>query len=238
MGFAIKSPFDWFMGEPITFYARTQDGRARFEDSGVLVADLEGMGVDFDSESRREVLHTLLKEYGIQFDEEESMFVTNWTPPSRLGAEATNYLAFLNRVQDLLFLNKQRVKSTFKEDLLSAIEERFEGEATISQNESPIAKLPQSTVDILVTFHEGNKLAIFPATSELKAYQAMLFATELANLNISEVHPILVFEDLGHSKLGNNTTARVLNSSLQTAAWSGGKSNVLDKLNMLGNAIH
>lgn len=238
MGFAIKSPFDWFMGEPMTFYARLDRGRARYEDSGLLVHDLEGMGVDFESQSRRNVLNSLLEEYGVTYDQSEEMFVTDWVPPSSLAQKTPSYLAFLSRVQDLLFLNRDRVASTFREDLLQAIQEKFSGRAEIEQSICPTMKLPQSIVDIVVKFENGSTLAIFPATSELKAYQAMLFATELNQESIDNIVPFLVFENMGSSKVGANTMTKVMNSNLQTAAWDGGRDGVLDKLNRYSEAIH
>ena len=238
VGFAIKSSFDWFMGEPMTFYARIQDGRARYEDSGILINDLEGMGVDFDSESRRNVLSDLLNEHGVIFDEAESMFVTAWVPASQLASKTAPFLAFLSRVQDLLFLNKERIVSTFREDLLEAIEGRFSARSKVELGISPVDELPQSVADITVSFNTGAKLAIFPATSELKAYQAMLFASELEASSISNVTPFLVFEDFGSSKLSSNTRARTLNSSLQIAAWNGGRDGVLDKLEKFSLSMH
>lgn len=237
-GYAIKSPFDWFMGEPMTFYARMESGRARYEDSGLLVHDLEGMGVDFESQSRRNILDSLLREYGVRYDEADEMFVTEWVSPSSLARQTPAYLAFLSRVQDLLFLNRDRVASTFREDLLSALQTRFSKRASIEQSTSPVLELPQSVVDITVTFENGSTLAIFPATSELKAYQAMLFASELDAAKITNVSPFLIFEDFGSSKLGQNTKARAINSSLQVAAWNGGREGVLDKLDRYSGALH
>ena len=112
VGYAIKSPFDWFLGEPMTFYARIENGRARYEDSGILIADLEGMGVDFESPQRRQILESLLGEYSVSFNEQEMMFVTEWVAESKLASLTPAYLAFLSRVQDILFLNKERIAST------------------------------------------------------------------------------------------------------------------------------
>lgn len=238
VGYAIKSPFDWFMGEPMTFYARVENGRARYEDSGVLIADLEGMGVDFESAQRNAILQSLLDEYSVVFDETDMMFVTEWVQESKLATLTPAYLAFLARVQDLLFLNKDRVASTFREDLISELESTFKGRAEIEQNVAPISDLPQSIVDITVSFTSGKKLAIFPATSELKAYQAMLFASDLGQANTLDIECFLIFENFDAAKVGQNTKARALNSNLQVAAWNGGKSGVMEKLERHSGAIH
>jgi hypothetical protein len=238
VGFAIKSPFDWFMGEPLTFYARVENGRARYEDSGVLIADLEGMGVDFESESRRAVLDSLLQDHDVHYDENDMMFVTDWVAPSRLAGKTASFLSFLSRVQDLLFLNRDTVVSTFREDLLAAITERFQSRASIDVGVAPIPELPQSIVDISIRLENGTTLAVFPAVSELKALHAMLFAAEIESHGVEGVEPFLVFENFDASKVTQNTRARALNSNLHIAAWNGGRSGVLDKLDRFAGGVH
>lgn len=147
-----------------------------------------------------------------------------------MATEVPNYMAFLTRVQDLLFLNRERVASTFREDLISAVEEKFEGIGEVEVGEAPIDSLPRYTVDTVVKTRGGKTLAIFPATSELNAVEAILFSKELELERIDNVIPFLVFEDFDSSKVSQRTTARALNSNLQTTAWNGGPREVLDKL--------
>lgn len=230
VGFAIKSPFDWFLGEPLTFFARTEGGRIRYEDSGTLIADLEGMGVDFSSDSRRALLNNLLVEHDVIFDEEGSMFVTEWVSPARLPGLTAKYLSFLSRVQDLLFLNRDRVANTFKEDLTDALRVRFKNTAEIILGEAPVESLPQAIVDIVVRTKLGRTIAIFPATAEVHALEAMLFAKEIEANDISGVIPFLVFENFDASRISQRTRARAINSSLEIAAWNGGHSEVVEKI--------
>lgn len=120
MGFSVSTPVTWFSGDTISFYARVEGERARLEDSGSLLFDLEGQGVDFTSENRMELLSALLDEHGVMLSEDDALFCTEWTPTNDVARQAMPFLTFLTRVQDLLFLNREIVKSTFKEDLASA----------------------------------------------------------------------------------------------------------------------
>lgn len=230
VGYAIKSPIDWFLGEPLTFYIREEMGRARLEDSGTLYADLQAMGVDFTSNNRRLALDSLLKEHATQFHEEEYLFISEWKPLNAIASIIPNYMAFLTRVQDLMFLNRDRVASTFREDLIAAVENRFKKLGKIEIGEAPIPSLPRYTVDIVVKTHNGKTLAIFPAVSELNSVEAILFSKELELEKVDNVIPFLVFEDFNSSKISQRTMARALNSNLSTAAWNGGKREVLDKI--------
>jgi len=230
VGYAIKSPVDWFLGEPMTFFVREEMGKARLEDSGILYADLQAMGVDFSSNSRRLALDSLLSEHSVHFYEEEYLFASKWKTLSTVASEIPNYMAFLTRAQDLLFLNRERVASTFREDLIAAVENRFETVGTVEIGEAPIPSLPRYTVDIVVKTRNGKTLAIFPATSELNSVEAILFSKELELERIDNVIPFLVFEDFDSSKISQRTRARALNSNLSTAAWNGGEREVMDKL--------
>ena len=64
-GYAISTPITWFSGDTLSFYARVEGGRARLEDSGSLVFDLQGQGVDFSSENRMEILSSLFSDHGV-----------------------------------------------------------------------------------------------------------------------------------------------------------------------------
>lgn len=229
-GFAIASPFDWFTGDKMIFYARTRGALVRFEDSGGTLFELEGAGVDLSSATRLETLRDLTREYGITYDEEESAFFTEYVRVEEAGLSAIKFMSFLHRVQDLLFTVRTRVASTFKEDLIAAIEERFEGEAAVLINEAPVASLPYYVADVVVKHPSGKVAAIFPATTEEKALVATLFAKEVELKNIADVVPFLVFEQMNTAKITRDTQARAMNSELQLATWEGGKIQVLDKI--------
>jgi hypothetical protein len=90
-----------------------------------------------------------------------------------VGLAAIRFMSFMVRVQDLLLTVRARVASTFKEDLIAAVQERFSEEAEVSVNEAPVAALSYYVVDVVVRHRSGRLAAIFPATSEEKVLSAM-----------------------------------------------------------------
>lgn len=230
IGFAIKSPFDWFTGDKLVFYARTKGSLVRFEDSGATLFELEGAGVDLSSSTRLESLYQICHDSNVRFDEEEGQFHTDYVRIEEVGLSAIQFMSFMVRVQDMLLTVRSRVASTFKEDLLAAVEERFSGEATIEANEAPVPSLSYYVVDIVVRHRDGKTAAIFPATSEEKVLSATLFAKELELKHIDNVVPFLVFEQTGTARISKDTQAKAINSELQLATWDGGQSEVLDKI--------
>ena len=230
IGFAVASPFEWFTGDKMIFYARTKGALVRFEDSGATLFELEGAGVDLSSPTRMEALSELCRESGVTFDEVESRFFTEYLPVEQVGLGAIRFMSFMNRIQDLLLTVRSRVASTFKEDLVAAVRERFSTEAEVELNEPPVASLGYYVVDIVVRHRNGKTAAIFPATSEEKALGAVLFAKELELKRIDNVVPFLVFEQTGAPKIGRDTQAKAMNSELQLATWDGGRRDVIDKI--------
>lgn len=229
VGYAISTPVTWFSGDNISFYARIEGERGRLEDSGTLLFDLEGQGVDFSSDSRTEILSGLLKEHGIVLSDEDGVFCTDWVPKHEIASQSLSFLTFLTRVQDLLFLNRDVVKNTFKEDLKSALEEKF-GESSISVSEALIPNLPHYTVDIVVRSITGKIAAIFPATNDVTVLRAVLFAMEVQKHHVEGVVPFLIYESLDRSAITQQSREIALNSDLTPAVWSGGRDEVVQKV--------
>lgn len=103
--------------------------------------------------------------------EKERIFCTEWVHKGKAAALA---LPFLTRVHALLFLNREIVKSTFKEDLIGTLEDIF-SEASVSVSEALIPSLPHYTVDIAVRSGSGKIAAIFPTTNDVTVLGAVLF---------------------------------------------------------------
>lgn len=230
IGFAIKSPFDWFTGDKMIFYARTKGALVRFEDSGSTLFELEGAGVDLNSSTRMDSLRQLCADAGVTFDEEDSHFFTDYVRAGEVGLAAIKFMSFMVRVQDMLLTVKSRVASTFRDDLIAAVQDRFSDDAEVIINDAPVSELSYYVVDIVVKHKSGKLAAIFPATSEEKALSATLFAKELELKHIDNVVPFLVFENAGSSRISKDTQAKAMNSELQLATWDGGHSEVLDKI--------
>lgn len=230
MGFAIKSPFPWFTGDALTFYVRTQDGLVRFEDDGLTISELEGAGVDLSTDARLAIMNSLLREHSVTYDDDDVLFHSDWVSEEDAGSQVAKFLSFLTRMQDLLFTTRERVAGTFRDDLLAAITERLGGEATITTDEPPVSRLSDYVVDIIVKHKSGKTAAIFPALSEQKALEAVLFSKEIELKGVENVIPFLIYEEASSNRVSKRTQSRALNSDLELAAWDGGQVDVVEKV--------
>jgi hypothetical protein len=185
--------------------------------------------MDFSSDNRMEILSGLLTDHGVMLSEEDGVFCTEWVPKGEIAILALPFLTFLARVQDLLFLNRDVVKSTFREDLIDALEGIFT-EAAVSVSEALIPGLPHYTVDIVVRAKGGKTAAIFPATSDVNVLRAVLFSMELQKYRLSDIVPFLIYENLDKGAITQQSREIAANSDLLPAVWSGGPDEVIQKV--------
>lgn len=80
------------------------------------------------------------------------------------------------RVQDLSFTAKHRVEDSFRKDLIASTRQRF-GTERVHVDQHPIDALPKNKVDITVSHPSGSRIAIYPATSNQKALEAVLLSS-------------------------------------------------------------
>lgn len=125
MGHAIRTPFRWVHGEPLVFFAEMADGQVRMRDSGDTLAILEDVAGDLSSETKLDAMRSLAAEHGVVFDEAGSLFCSEWTPEERLGDNAVRFMSFLNRLQDMSLLSREKVQNAFRDDLIDALKERI-----------------------------------------------------------------------------------------------------------------
>lgn len=230
LGYAIRSPFDWFSGDRLVFYVRRENDRVRFEDDGATVAELEAAGVDFETETRLEALNALLKSHNVFFDRDTVTFHTSWRSEDDLGRHVVPFLSFLNRLQDLQLLNREIVRSTFKEDLFSALQDRLSTEAALEKDSSPTPSLRDHRADVVVRHKSGRIAAIFAVSSEQKALEAILLSKEVELQKIDNVVPFLIYEEQNSPRINRRTHSRALNSDLNLAVWGEEHSAAVEKV--------
>jgi Domain of unknown function DUF1828 len=132
-GWAVETPYCNGDGDPLLlYYVKDPTGQQwSIEDDGTQIPFLEANGVDQSGQARGEALEYLLTEYGVFFDREERSVHTTFMPESDLGTASIKFVALLLRLQDLALLSPHVVRSTFREDVISAIKEAFGKTATI-----------------------------------------------------------------------------------------------------------
>jgi Domain of unknown function DUF1828 len=217
IGYAIRTPFQKLDGDAIGVYLRREigsPGLLRLEDDGGTIASLEEDGVSFASETRSDALNVLLHQYNAQFDENTMIIHTDYLPESRIPANFAKFMALLIRLQDLRLLSQDRVRELFKDDVRLMLSKHFGGQIEILEDEKPNHLLPDYVADFVLRSPSGETLALFAASSETKALEALLLWQELARRRLTNVHSMAIFEGAKPQKIKSRTMSRLMNSEV------------------------
>ena len=95
IGYAIKTPFSWLHGEPLVVFGEVDRGMVRMRDSGDTLMFLEDVAGDLTMDSRIDAMREIALEHGVQFDEDNALFVSDWVDKSQLGDSAVRFMSFL-----------------------------------------------------------------------------------------------------------------------------------------------
>lgn len=207
-GYAVETPYKNSDGDPLLlYYVRDATGQWRIEDDGTQIPLLEANGVDIRGQSRGEALRFLTEEYGASFDAEERTLHTPYLDESELGDASLRFVALLLRIQDLELLSPQIVRSTFRDDAIAAISKEFEGVARIEVDAVAAPELPAYLTDVMISAPDSPPLAVYIATSEERALQALVLKMELEKYRDTPRRVILLVERAKTNPLRESTYA-------------------------------
>lgn len=233
LGYAITTPFSWLHGEPLVIFGEKAGGLVRMRDGGDTLTILEDFAGDLTTETKMDAMRQLAIEHGVLFDEDKSLFVSDWTEELNLGGSAIRFMSFLNRIQDLALLSRERVTNAFREELFNAIKERFGARFFVREREALSRDHREFTADIVIR-DARIQAAVYAATSEVNVLEALLTEQVFKEGREVKTVPVVVFEDFMQSKVKTKTRRRVMNSSgIEIADWEGGAEEVLAKIEQL-----
>ncbi len=173
-GLAVGTAFRRDDGDRIAFYVVTgEDGLAHLEDDGATVPTLEGAGVDFETDTRRRALDSLLERGGAYFDATDATIRTRAFSKSELAARALDFVGLMIRMNDFLLLTQEKVASTFREDAAGRIRAKLGNLARIRENEVVDERLSEVRPDMVVEAPSRPPVAIFFATAPGKVHDAI-----------------------------------------------------------------
>jgi len=174
-GFAISTPYDDLKGEPLAFYALgpDDDGLFRIIDDGMTIPFLEASGVSLESETRFMALMGILNEYAASYSEAERQLYLPSLRREALADASMRFMALLLRIQDLALMTRDRVESTFREDVMDKLREKFQLRASFRENEPVNTDLHSVIPDVVIQAEKKEPVAVFVATSGQKINDAV-----------------------------------------------------------------
>ena len=232
VGLAVGTGFRQPNGDAVGFYIvyeTPQKIRARIEDDGQTVAALVASGVDVTAGPRAQIFSELLEDAAASYNEKDAIIHTNYMDLSKLPQASLAFVALLVRVQDLAIFSRERVEETFKDDVLEATRERFNGRAEILVDVAPTVDFAHFPADIVIKPSTGTPLAIFVGTSEPKALEAYILWMKVEMLGGNRSKVMLVLDTAKPPRIKERTLARVL-TSFNLAVFPGQEIETMDAM--------
>lgn len=233
IGFAVKTPFEAPDGDAIGFYLRRSadtPSHLRFEDDGGTIASLEEDGVSLETESRFEAFKMLLEQYHAHYDEMTYSIYTDYIPEKRIPANFAKFTALLLRLHDLRLYTKDRVEKVFKDDVRVLINEYFENKVEIFEDVTPSEILTDYVADFVLRARTGETLAVYAASTEIKALEALLLWQELGRRDVKSVKSMALFDRASPPFIRKRTLSRLINSEVLLGTMDGTQWEVARKM--------
>lgn len=120
--FLINTPFVGAFNDCIEIYAQKKGNNLFLSDNGETISNLELQGLSFQgSRRRKEILETILLNYGIKNNRDELIIESSL---EKFSQSKHNFLSAIIEINDLYVLSKHNVASVFKEDVRNFLEEK------------------------------------------------------------------------------------------------------------------
>lgn len=120
--FLINTPFVGAFNDTIEIYAQKNGSQLILSDNGETMANLELQGLNIQgSKKRRNILDTILLNYGIRSNNDELTIESNL---DNFSQAKHNFLSAIIEINDLYVLSKHNVSSIFKEDVRNYLDSK------------------------------------------------------------------------------------------------------------------
>ncbi|WP_366656830.1 DUF1828 domain-containing protein [Fodinicurvata sp. EGI_FJ10296] len=222
-GFAISTVFSDRSGDPLAFYVVESGYGFCLEDDGEYLARLVGSGIAIDQGQRAQLLDSILEQGGASWDRDTYEIRSGSFDQSQLGRRLTGFLSALIRARDLELLTRDVVRSTFREDAVSALEQKYGQMARFDENEPIDPNLSEFPADLVIRPLESSARtgALYFVTSNEKLNEALLLKMESEQLGRKDFSIIALIEDSEMRMLSGKKFQRAQNRSLSMPIFRG-----------------
>lgn len=223
-GLAVATPFADSSGDRITFYLSEENDGYRLEDDGDYLAELAARNVAFSEGIRRNLLDGLLKDGGAFWDQETLEIRTSPFAEADIKARILPFLSSLIRLRDLEFLNREVVKSTFREDFIRETKERLSGKVYIDDSGPIVSDFSEFPPDLILrpaSEVSGVPASVYLVNSNDKLNEALLAWYEREKQGRDDFSIVGVIEDSDLSNISRKRFQRAQNRRLPMPIFRG-----------------
>ena len=232
VGYAISTPFKDQSGDRIGFFLVESGGGYRVEDDGEYIAKLIASGIAIDHGQRADILETILRDAKAYWDKDSYEIKSQGFSEDQVGSQVTSFLSALIRIRDLELVTREVVRSTFKEDVMSALENRFSDLVSLEEQETVDKSLGEYPVDLVVRpkSGQGKVGALYFANSNAKLAEAELLHMEAKMAKRTDFKVMALIEDPEMSAISRKKFQRAQNWSIPMPIWAGDEDAVINRI--------
>jgi len=222
-GLAVSTLFSDRSGDRLGFYVIEDDDSFHIEDDGDYLATMVATGFPIDTGRRAKLLDAVLEGVDAYWDRDTYEIKSAHFSKDELGKRLIGFLSALIRVRDIEYLALETVRSTFREDAISALKERFEGKADFDENDAIDADLSDYPADLVIRPRDPTALkgAMFFATTNDKLNEALLCQIEIEQRERTDCRVLALVEDSEMRLISKRRFQRAQNRSLTMPIFRG-----------------
>ena len=231
-GYAVSTLFVDRSGDPIGCYIVEDEDGYRIEDDGEYLARMIGSGLQIDQGQRGKILDDILDEGQVFWDRDTYLIRSHNIKSFELGERLVEFISSLIRVRDLELWTQDRIRSTFREDVVSALRERFSEVAEFRENDSIDEQFHEFPSDLIITPHceSAIKGAVYTVTSNDKLNEALLLLLEARDKRRDDFKIIAIIEDLDMKGMNRRSFQRAQNRLLSMPIYRGDERAAIDRV--------
>jgi hypothetical protein len=230
-GLAISSSIVTDCGDRIAFFVQNDGAGVCLMDDGEFLSTLEARGIDIGTGTRLQFIEGILREANAYWDRDtyeiKSRPLETLTP-----AAAVSFMAALVRLRDIRFWTREAVRSTFKEDVAAAIEDRFSDLARVSLGKPVNDDFAEFPADVVVEPKQGGiATAVYLVNSNDGVNEALSLWQEAQRLQCgADFRVMAILEDELLQGINRRKFQRMANRIDSVAYYRGDERATLDRL--------
>lgn len=230
-GYAVSSIFTTPSGDRIGFYLVPDSDNYRFEDDGEFLSRLVASGIEVDKGQRGQLLDAILEGESAYWDRDTLEIRTAPFDEAEIAQRAGSFLSALIRARGLELLTRDLVRSTFREDALRAIVERFEAVANIDEDMAVHRDFADFPSDIVVQPKGvGQAGAIYLVSTNEKLAEALLLQQETRLKGRTDFSVVALIEEPGMQFISRRKFQRAQNRGLTMPIFRGDEEAALEAI--------
>jgi hypothetical protein len=230
-GYLVSSVFTDRSGDRISFFVVTEGGSYRLEDDGEYLARIVASGIEIERGQRGQLLDAILESEDAYWDRDTFEIRTSAFREAALAKRASSFLSALIRARDLELLTRELVRSTFREDAITAITERFGQVANIDQDVAVHKDFADFPSDVVVRPRlPGRSGAIYFVNTNEKLGEALLLQQESKLKERMEFSVIALIEEPNMRLISRRKFQRAQNRDLAMPIFRGDEEAALDQI--------